>query len=246
MEISTLSKTARYRNKGSKDNIVISIAGAHGIGKTTIYNKLKKKMEDNNKFKFFPERYKKIPPFPFGSSNKQTAFRSELHFLQQLIRRNRNILKFDEKYNGRVLILDRTPICVLIYSKSLNLKEKDYQLILDTYNSIEWKEDYIIYLTAKPDTILKRIIQRGSLEKIRREWNETEKKYLLTILSYYNQFLSSEDIKEKIFSIDTELITPEEVVEKIEVIIEKLSGHSFKKSIKPPTAQMSLNKFLKE
>ena len=241
-----MSKTARYRNKGSKDNLVISIAGPHGVGKTTIYNKLKKQMEDNNKFKFFPERYKKIPPFPFGSSNKQTAFRSELHFLQQLIRRNRNILKFDEKYNGRVLILDRTPLCVLIYSKSLNLKEKDYQLILDTYNSIEWKEDYIIYLIAKPDTIMKRIIQRGSLEKIRREWNETEKKYLLTILSYYNQFLSSEEIKDKIFIIDTELLTPEEVVEKIEMIIENLSGHSFKKAAKPPTAQMSLTKFLKE
>lgn len=245
METYTLSKTPRYRNKGSKDNIVLSIAGAHGIGKTTIYNKLRKQMEVNNKFKFFPERYKKIPPFPFGSSNKQTAFRSELHFLQQLIRRNRNILKFDEKYNGRVLILDRTPLCVLIYSKSLNLKEKDYQLILDTYNSIEWKEDFIIYLTAKPDTILKRIIQRGSLEKIRREWNETEKKYLLTILSYYNQFLSSEDIKDKIFIIDTELLTPEEVVEKIELIIEKLSGYSFKKAITSSTAQMSLNKFLK-
>ncbi|MFX1339877.1 MAG: deoxynucleoside kinase [Promethearchaeota archaeon] len=240
-----MSKTF-YRNKGSRDNIVISIAGAHGVGKSTIYNILKKNLEDNNKFKFFPERYKKIPPFPFGSSNKQTAFRSELHFLQQLMRRNKSLLNFDEKYNGRIIILDRTPICVLIYSKSLNLKEKDYQLILDTYNSIEWKEDYIIYLTAKPDTILKRIIQRGSLEKIRREWNETEKKYLLTILSYYNQFLSTEGIKNKVYTIDTDQMTPEVVVEKIEKIIENLSGHSFKKSFKPPTAQMSIIKFLKE
>ena len=232
--------------KKKKKNIVISIAGAHGVGKSTIYNIIKKIVADNNKFKFFPERYKKIPPFPFGSSNKQIAFRSELHFLQQLMRRNRSVLNFDEKYNGRVLILDRTPLCVLIYSKSLNLKEKDYQLILDTFNSIEWKEDYIIYLTAKPDTILKRIIQRGSLEKIRREWNETEKNYLLTILSYYHQFLSLEDIKRKVFIIDTDLLTPEDVVEEIEEIIKNLSGDSLKKSFKPPTAQMSLIKFLKE
>jgi len=235
-----------YRNKGSKDNIVISIAGAHGVGKSTIYAIIKKRVADNNKFKFFPERYKKIPPFPFGSSNKQIAFRSELHFLQQLMRRNRSVVNYDLKYNGRVLILDRTPLCILIYSKSLNLKEKDYRLILDTYNSVKWKEDYIIYLTAKPDTILKRIIQRGSLEKIRREWNETEKNYLLTILSYYNQFLSLEDIKRKVFIIDTDLLTPEDVVEKIEEIIENLSGDSLKKSFKPPTAQMSLIKFLKE
>lgn len=240
-----LSKSI-YRNRGSKDNIIISIAGAHGVGKSTIYNILKKKVKDNSKFKFFPERYKKIPLFPFGSSNKQIAFRSELHFLQQLMRRNRSVLNFDEKYNGRILILDRTPLCVLIYSKSLKLKEKDYQLILDTYNSIEWKEDYILYLTAKPDTILKRIIQRGSLEKIRREWNETEKKYLITIISYYNQFLSSDDIKKKVFTIDTDRLTPEDVAEKIEDVIENLSGYSIKKRIKPITAQMSLIKFLKE
>jgi deoxyadenosine/deoxycytidine kinase len=128
----------------------------------------------------------------------------------------------------------------------LNLKEKDYQLILDTYSSIEWKEDYIIYLTAKPDTILKRIIQRGSLEKIRREWNETENNYLLTILSYYNQFLSSDGIKEKVFTIDTDLLNTEDVAEKIEEIIKSLSGHSFKKSFKLPTSQVSLIKFLKE
>ena len=142
--------------------------------------------------------------------------------------------------------MDRTPLCVLIYSKSLNLKEKDYQLIFDTYKSIEWREDYIIYLTAAADTILKRIIQRGSLEKIRREWNETEKSYLLTILSYYNQFLSSNDIREKVIIIDTDKLTPEQVVEKIQEIFEDLSGYTFKKSIKPPKAQMSLFKFLKE
>ena len=78
-----------YSNKGSKDNIIISIAGAHGVGKTTIFNFLKKQLGDNNKFKFFPERYKKNPPFPFGSENKQIAFRSEIHFLQQLIKRNK-------------------------------------------------------------------------------------------------------------------------------------------------------------
>ena len=57
-----MSKTI-YRNKGSKDNIVISIAGVHGIGKTTVFNLFKSRVKDNNKFKFFPERYKKNPPF---------------------------------------------------------------------------------------------------------------------------------------------------------------------------------------
>ena len=231
-----------YRNKGSKDNIVISLAGVHGVGKTTVFNLLKKILKDNNKFKFFPERYVKKPPFPFGSSDKQIGFRSELHFLQQLIRRNQNIINFDNNYNGRIIVLDRTPLCVLIYSKSLNLKEKDFTLILDTYNSIKWKENYLIYLTAKPDVILKRIIQRGSLDKIRREWNEDDNNYLLTIISYYKQFLST---KTNVFPINTNYLTPKEVVDKIKTIITDLSDYSFEKIEQSSTTQMNLNKFLK-
>lgn len=231
-----------YRNKGSKDNLVLSIAGVHGVGKTTVFNLLKKILKDNNKFKFFPERYVKKPPFPFGSSDKQIGFRSEIHFLQQLIKRNQNIVNFDNKYNGRIIVLDRTPLCVLIYSKSLNLKEKDYTLILDTYNSIKWKEDYIIYLTAEADTILKRITQRGSLDKMRREWNEDDKNYLLTIVSYYKQFLST---KTKIFPINTNDLTSDEVVIEIKNIITDLSDYTFEKIEHSSTTQMNLNKFLK-
>jgi thymidylate kinase len=232
-----------YRNKGSKDNIIISIAGVHGVGKTTVFNLIKKDkmIKENNKFKFFPERYIKKPPFPFGSSNKQVGFRSELHFLQQLIRRNQNIVNFDNRYNGRIIILDRTPLCVLIYSKSLNLKEKDYNLILDTYNSIQWKEDYIFYLYAQPNTIMKRIIQRGSLEKLRKQWNEEDKEYLLTILSYYKQFLSN---KKGVFMINTEELTPKAVINKMKELITQLSGYYFEKFEKISSTQMNLKKFL--
>ena len=233
----------KYRNKGSKDNIIISIAGAHGVGKTTVFNLLKKKIiRNNNKFKFFPERYVKKPPFPFGSSDKQIGFRSELHFLQQFIRRNQNITNFDDKYNGRILILDRTPYCVLIYSKSLNLKEKDFTLISDTYRSIQWKEDYIFYLYAKPDTIMKRIIQRGSIERIRKEWNEEDKEYLLTILSYYTQFLYT---KKGVFMIDTDKLNTGEVIDEMKTLITELSDYSFQRLSTPPTTQMNMNKFLK-
>jgi len=231
-----------YLNKGSKDNVIVSIAGAHGVGKTTIFNLLKNFLGDNNKFKFFPERYKKNPPFPFGSGNKQIAFRSEIHFLQQLIKRNKNITNFDNKYNGRVIILDRTPICVLVYSKSLFLKEKDYNLILDMYKSVKWKENYILYLTAEPHTILKRIIQRGSIDKIRKEWNESDKEYLLKILSYYDQFLLSKTQTKKICIIDTDKLTTEEVVEEIKKIITNLSGYSFNKQVNSPSTQTSTQK----
>jgi len=217
----------------------------NGVGKSTIYNLFKKKVENNAKFKFFPERYVKHPPFPFGSKDKQIAFRSEIHFLQQLTKRNSSVENYDNNYNGRILILDRTPLCVLIYSKSLKLKEKDYKLILDSYKSINWREDYVIYLDAKPETTLKRIVQRGSLEKQRKDWNEEEKEYLLTILSHYNQLLLSKRPKDKIFIIDTDELTPDEVLQKIETIITDISGYSFKKKDKQPPAQSNLDKFLR-
>lgn len=234
-----------YRNKGKKANIVISIAGAHGVGKTTVFNMFKKKYNDNNKFKFFPERYIKKPPFPFGSTDKNIGFRSEFHFLQQLTRRNTNIVNFDKSYNGRIILLDRTPICVLIYSKGLNLKSKDYDLILNMYNSVDWREDYVIYLTAEPDTILKRIYQRGSLEEIRREWNEHKRNYLLKILSYYDDFLITKTDKTKILMINTEYLSLEDIIKKIEELISQLTGYSFKKIEKPPSTQMTLTNFLK-
>ena len=240
-----MGKGKAYRNKGSKSNIFVSIEGAHGVGKTTIYNLLMNKMEDNPKFKFFPERYVKKPPFPFGSRDKQIAFRSEIHFLQQFIIRNENIRNYDEKYNGRICVLDRTPICVLVYSKSLNLKEKDYNLILDMYNSVNWIEDYIIYLTAEPDTILKRIIQRGSLEKWRKEWNEAEKEYLVKIIGYYNHFLMSDIFSDRLFIVNTENLTPEDVLLEVIKIFTDLSGGQFKKQIQQPAAQMNLIKYLK-
>lgn len=231
-----------YRNKGRKDNIVISLAGAHGVGKTTLFNLLKKELRDNNKFKFYPERYVKNPPFPFGSDDKQIGFRSEIHFLQQFILRDQNVKKFDEMYNGRIIILDRTPICVLVYSKALRLKKKDYNLIYDTFKSVKWREDYVIYLTADPHTIMKRIMQRGSLDKNRQEWNEEKQDYLLYTLSYYKKLLLSND---NVFVLDTDGRSQEEVLKEIKDIISKLTGFSFKKLEKLPPTQKSILKFLK-
>ncbi|MHA1804469.1 MAG: deoxynucleoside kinase [Promethearchaeota archaeon] len=234
-----------YRNKGTKRNIVISIAGPHGVGKTTIFNLLRKDVGENNKkFKFYRERYVQNPPFPFGSKNKQIAFRSEIHFLQQFIRRNQSIMNFTSRYRGRILILDRSPSCVLIYSKGLKLKEKDYQLISDMYNSVKWKEDYILYLTASPETILNRITHRESLETIRKSWNEQEKNYLLTIMALYRQEFRSPQGDKKIYEINTDHLIPKEVLEEIKKIITEITGYNFKELILPSKTQMNLIKFL--
>jgi deoxyadenosine/deoxycytidine kinase len=112
------------------------------------------------------------------------------------------------------------------------------------YNSVKWKENYIIYLIAEPDTILKRIIQRGSLEKIRKNWNEYEKDYLVKILSSYNDFLFSQKPKDNVLIINTENMTTDDVLKEIEIIITNISGYSFKKLVKSSMTQMDLARFL--
>ncbi len=112
------------------------------------------------------------------------------------------------------------------------------------YKSVKWKEEYIVYLTAEPNTILKRIIQRGSIDKIRKEWNESDKEYLLKILSYYNQFLLSKTQTKKIFIVDTDKLTTEEAVEEIKIIITNLSDYSFNKHVSSPSKQRNLNDFM--
>ena len=87
-------------------------------------------------------------------------------------------------------------------------------------------------------------IQRGSIDKIRKEWNEDDKKYLLKILSYYNQFLFSENQTKKVFTLDTDNLTSEEVVEEIKRIITDTSGYSFDKFDNAPSTQKNLNDFV--
>ena len=98
----------------------------------------------------------------------------------------------------------------------------------------------MIYLTAKPETILKRIMQRGSLDIIRKEWNENDRNYLLKILSFYKQFLSA---RTNILTIDTENLTPEDIIDRLKKIIIDLSDFSFEKMQQPSTTQMNLSEF---
>ncbi|GAH08300.1 unnamed protein product, partial [marine sediment metagenome] len=90
-----------------------------------------------------------------------------------------------------------------------------------------------------------RIIRRGSIEKIRRAWNEEEKEYLLKIISFYNQFLLQKKEKNKIFIVNTENLTAEEVLKEVAEIITEISGYYFKKMVKPSATQLSIEGFIK-
>ena len=118
---------------------------------------------------------------------------------------------------------------------------KDYKLIYDLYKSIDWvKKEYIIYLHADINVIMKRIISRGQLsfkeqnkaEMQRKKWHEKDYNYLLKIWEFYNEFLLSNEKKNRNLSIiQTNDLSPKDVVKKVENIIFTISNYSSKKKL---------------
>ena len=67
---------------------------------------------------------------------------------------------------------------------------------------------------------------------------------MLEILHYYNQFLLSEKQTKKVFTIDTDSLTSEQVVEEVKQIITETSGYSFDKFDNSPSTQKNLSDFV--
>jgi thymidylate kinase len=224
---------------------VFSLEGVHGVGKTTIYDLLESRFENFSTVQFFPERLRPIPPFPFGSTDKQTAFRSELHYNQQMMARNKKINEFIKSGRDYIAIADRSPISILAYSLALELPKKDYDLIQDTYLSENWVTEYIIYLEAKPETIMNRIIKRGSLEKDRLKWNEDDLNYLKLVISKYELVFQQLGLKDnkRLYRISTENKTPQIIVDEILQIISKRTAINLNKRKRVPINQSKLTTY---
>ncbi len=235
-------KSPKKSFRSKKDGYIFSIAGVHGVGKTTLYSILNDIFKEISIIKLYPERLRAIPPVPFGSKNKQTAFRSEIHYNQQMLERNRLVSRFIKNHREHVAILDRTHLSTLIYARALSLPKIDYDLIDDTYRSVSWLNETIIYLEAEPKTIMSRIYKRGSLDKDRQKWNEDDYQYLLRVLKKYEEIFEEFKLKKKktIYRIWTENKTPQEVVEEILMIIEQKTGLHLKKKISIPVNQSKL------
>lgn len=215
----------KTRNRGDR-HFIFSISGTHGVGKTTIFNRIKRKYDPHEQWFFLPERLQKNPPFPFGSKDLQVAFRSEVHFMQQMIERNKLVGEEQERRKRLITIMDRTPVCVLVYSEALGLDPKDFTLLADYYKGVHWHEDFILYLEASPETIFKRIVGRGTLDPDRLQWNEEDLVYLKKILRLYEKYFRKPGIREKVVRFSTENRKPKEIAHEIEEYILDKTGYS--------------------
>jgi thymidylate kinase len=210
------------RKKGK--NLVVSIEGIHGVGKTTVLDLLRQKYAGDSSWGFFNERKQQRDFISFGSKDPQMAFRSEVYFIQQMTIRNTEIARKIAGGDGKICVMDRSAISVLVYSAALNMQQNDFQQLMDMYESVEWHEDYLIYLAATPETLLNRIRHRGSLDALRLEWNEEDLAYINRLVEKYEQYFIRFKYGNRMARIDTTNLTPSEVAKIVESLIRKKTG----------------------
>jgi len=135
-----------------------------------------------------PERMGRSP-FPFGSKDPQVAFRAEIWYLRQMIKRNELIRNRCD--NDLTVVCDRSPICVLAYSHAL-CSPDDYKIIRDLYLDVKWEENAVFYLEMNLESTLARLMsgRRRNLQK----WNEGEQDYILRVLEGYEK--AFKDVKQ--------------------------------------------------
>lgn len=157
--------------------LVAALEGVHGCGKTTVFTRLQILRP---RWMFLPE-FIDPPKYPFGSKDKQVAFRAELWVFQQMMKRNRILSQVERG----VVICDRSPVCVLAYSYAL-CSEEDYELLREMYKLVDWSEDVIFYFEENVDNVLPKIRRRQGRPK---EWNEDDPDYVRGILEGYEEAL---------------------------------------------------------
>nr|MDO8133099.1 AAA family ATPase [Candidatus Njordarchaeum guaymaensis] len=160
----------------------------HGSGKTTVYNSLRALYRRDPRWLFMPERMGRSP-YPFGSKDPQVAFRAEIWYLRQMLKRNELIRKRSD--SNLVVVCDRSPICVLAYSHALCSLE-DYKIIRDLYLDVEWEENAVFYLEMNLESTQTRLMS-GRRRNLRK-WNEGEEEYILRVLEGYEKVFK--DVKQ--------------------------------------------------
>ncbi len=211
----------RGRAHKKQKNLVFSIEGVHGIGKTTVLDLLRQKYANDANWYFFNERSTHRDFITFGSKDPQMAFRSEVHFVQQATIRNTEIIRKLATLEGKICVMDRSPLSVLVYSAALNMDPNDFRLLVDMYDSVPWREDYLIYLEADTNEIMRRIQKRGSLDTQRLQWNEDDVAYVELIKEKYEQYFHRYNYEKKLSRVNTTNHNAQQVVKLVEGIIRK-------------------------
>ena len=192
----------------------IVLSGVVGVGKSTISRKLGKLL----KYKIMDEPVTSNPYLDdFYQNPLEYAFKMQVFMLMARSK------QLKEMQNSKNVIFDRSiledPIFVEVLKIQNNINDRDYQVYLNFYNNViisslyfdpQIKPDLIVYLKASLENTIKRINLRG---------RESEKKvlheYWRLLNKKYEQWYENEKDNFNFLVIDTNNLTPKEIVQKI-------------------------------
>ena len=167
-------------------NYIVGIAGNIGVGKTTVAERIAKKLN----WRVYYESVINNPYLDdFYEDMKRWSFNLQIYFLSHRFRTLKTIAELKESsVQDRTIYED-----VEIFAKSLYeqgyMTERDYKTYRDLfYDMVPYipAPDIIIYLTASPEVLLERIRKRG------RGFEKTiSKEYIYYLNNSYEQWMKT-------------------------------------------------------
>jgi deoxyguanosine kinase len=192
----------------------IVVEGPIGAGKTSLARRLGERLEAQPLFEQ-PE----LNPFlgRFYQDAERWAMSTQLHFLFQRFDQLGIVAETIEK-QGRVVsdfVLDKDPLFA-----ALNLAPDElalYQRVFDAMKpAAPPRPDLIIYLQAKPETLVERVRRRGL--DIERRITEA---YLERVAERYARFFYEYDAA-PLFIVDAEVLNPVDQDDDFELLLDRL------------------------
>jgi len=193
----------------------IVVEGPIGAGKTSLARRLADRLPVHSLFEQ-PEQNTFLPRF--YQNMERWALPTQLHFLFQRIDQLRNLEA--DGMPERVIsdfLLDKDPLFA-----ALNLPADELALYERLFERLRPQDlpqpDLVIYLQAKPDTLMERVRKRG----IGSERKITES-YLEKVAEQYARFFYTFDAA-PLFIVDAEVLNPVDEDADFELLMDRLRG----------------------
>ena len=193
----------------------IVVEGPIGAGKTSLARRLAQRLQAEPVLEQ-PE----MNPFlgRFYAERERWALATQLEFLFQrrdLLGQAGRLLHDGQRVVGD-FILEKDPLFA-----SLNLSEDEarlYERLFEQLRPAPLRPDLVIYLQARPDTLVERVRKRG-MDAERR----ITEQYLATVSERYARFFHDYDAS-PLFVINAEVLNPVEEDDDFELILRRLQG----------------------
>jgi deoxyadenosine/deoxycytidine kinase len=192
----------------------IVVEGPIGAGKTSLAKRLASRLEADLLLEQ-PELNSFLSRFYADSS--RWALATQLSFLYQRVDQLKRFLDADVAGRRVVsdFILDKDPLFA-----QLNLEPEEFKLYQRTYDLVvpqpTPKPDLVIYLQAKPDTLIERIGKRG----VEAERHITAH-YLERVAERYAQFFYQYEAS-PLFIVDAEVLNPVDHADDFDLLLERI------------------------